>query len=157
VVAAGYSRDELRTFLRTREWVQRRRGVHSTAVTTVARTLVDCAREWDLTDAVVALDDGLRRGLTDPAQLRQAVSVVRHREGTSSAARAVGLAQADLGTTWPAVRDRLRDLLASPLIGRRGFRVVRTAPPPGLTVPVLPHRRRTHLAVGRPVGACMTG
>lgn len=307
VVAAGYSRDELRTFLRTRRWVRRRRGVYSTAetsalaagdrrrahlldvvavlvslerrvtvshgsaaavhglvlpsraltevrltdpdnwrvgrgyrvsqaslsprevigwggfaVTTVARTLVDGAREWDLTDAVVALDDALHRGLTDQDQLRAAVSVVRHWEGASRAARAVGLAdglaesplesagrvrivtsglpapelqvglwdadgfigrvdgwyddaavavefdgavkyldpkggrspgevlwlekrredrmratgvrpirlaQADLGTTWPAVRDRLRGLLATPFIGRRSFRVVRSRPP----------------------------
>jgi predicted transcriptional regulator of viral defense system len=306
VVAAGYSRDELRTFLRTRRWVRCRRGVYSTAetftaaagdphlthllqvaavlvalerrvtvshasaaavhallvppralaevrvtdpdnwragrgyrvsqaslspeeasgwggfaVTTVARTLVDCAREWELADAVVALDDALHRGLTDRDRLREAVSVARHWEGASRAARAVGLAdglaesplesagrvrivtsglpvpelqvelwdadgfvgrvdgwydeaavvvefdgavkyldpaggrspgevlwlekrredrmraagvrpirvvQADLGRTWPAVRDRLRNLLASPMTGRRAFRVVRSRP-----------------------------
>lgn len=62
------------------------------AVTAVARTLVDCAREWGLTDAVIALDDALHRGLTDTAQLREAVAGARHWEGSSNAARAVGLA-----------------------------------------------------------------
>jgi predicted transcriptional regulator of viral defense system len=307
-LTAGYSREEIRTALRRREWVTRRRGAYCTAVTAglvaddrrqahlldvaavlvrlerrpavshasaaavhelvvprsllgevrltdpdnwrtgrgyrvsqatlmpeqiadwgpfavtcVARTLVDCAREWTVTEAVIALDDALHRGLTDPAELRQAVAVARHWEGASSAARAVGLADgaaesplesagrvlivtsglpapelqvelwdddgfigridawyddaavavefdgavkyldptggrspaevlwqekrredrmraagvrplrfvhADLGAPWPGVRDRLRGLLASPLVGRRGFRVVRSRPRP---------------------------
>jgi hypothetical protein len=187
-------------------------------VTAVARTLVDCAREWRLTDAVIALDDALHRRLTDPARLRAAVAGARHWEGASNAARAVGLADGraesplesagrvrivtsglpapelqvelwdddgligrvdgwyddaavalefdgavkyldplggrtpgevlwhekrredrmrstgvrpvrlaheDLGPSWPSARDRIRGLLATPFVGRRGFRVVR--------------------------------
>ncbi|WP_164702593.1 type IV toxin-antitoxin system AbiEi family antitoxin domain-containing protein [Modestobacter sp. KNN46-3] len=176
-LAAGHSRDEVRTLLRTRAWSRRRRGVycagdvaaraagdprlahlldvaavlvalprrpavsHASAaavhgllvprrgltevrltdpynwrvgrgyrvsqgglparavagwgpfsVTAVARTLVDCAREWELVDAVVALDDALHRGLTDPLLLRESVAGARHWEGSARAARAVRLA-----------------------------------------------------------------
>jgi predicted transcriptional regulator of viral defense system len=191
------------------------------AVTTVSRTLVDCAREWSLTEAVIALDDALHRRLTDPVALRAAVAAARHWKGASSAARAVGLAdgraesplesagrvrivtsglpvpelqvelwddkgfvgrvdgwyedaavalefdgavkyldpiggrtaaevlwqekrredrmrsagvrpvrvaQADLGVSWPPVRDRLRGLLAAPFVGHRGFRTIRRQP-----------------------------
>lgn len=177
VLAAGHSREEVRTLLRTGEWQRRRRGVYcvgetaaraagdrrlahlldvaatlvalprrpaashasaaavhelvtprgglaevrltdpgnwrvgrgyrvsqgtlpagtvtdwaSFSVTTVARTLVDCAREWELVDAVVALDDAIHRELTDPRLLRAAVAGARHWEGAAKAARAVGLA-----------------------------------------------------------------
>jgi predicted transcriptional regulator of viral defense system len=191
-------------------------------VTTVPRTLVDCAREWTLIESVIALDDALHRGLSDRGRLHEAVLAVRHWEGASAAARAVGLAdgraesplesagrvrivtsglpapelqvelwdadgfigrvdgwyddaavavefdgavkyldptggrtagevlwqekrredrirttgvrpvritQADIGAAWPATRDRLRSLLASPCVGRRGFRVVRRQSP----------------------------
>jgi Transcriptional regulator, AbiEi antitoxin len=175
-MAAGYSRDEVRALLRTRQWVRRRRGVYCTAeasalaasgavaghlldcgavllaldrdvvvshasaaavhslvlpgnwsgevrltdpenwrvgrgyrvsqaqlsrgerwpwgpfeVTAVARTLVDCAREWDLIDSVIAMDDAVHRDLTSPSALREMVLHERHWEGIAGAARAVGL------------------------------------------------------------------
>jgi hypothetical protein len=61
-------------------------------VTAVARTLIDCAREWPLVEAVIALDDALHRSLVDGERLREAVAGARHWEGSSNAARAVGLA-----------------------------------------------------------------
>jgi len=60
-------------------------------VTTVARTLVDCAREWSLTESVIAMDDALHRDLVDVAALREAVLLARHWEGVAGAARAAGL------------------------------------------------------------------
>ena len=64
------------------------------AAASIARSLVDCAREWDLVDAVVAMDDALHRGLVTPAALRDVVLGQRHWEGIGGAARAVSLADA---------------------------------------------------------------
>lgn len=61
-------------------------------VTSVARSLVDSAREWRLWDAVAAMDDALYRRLTTVTELRQTVLGQRHWEGVAGAARAVGLA-----------------------------------------------------------------
>jgi hypothetical protein len=189
-------------------------------VTSAARTLVDCAREWDLVDAVIAMDDAVHRGLVGESALRDVVLGQRHWEGIAGAARAVGLtdgraesplesrgrvqivtsglpvpelqvelwddggfigrvdgwyedaavalefdgavkyldprdgrspgevlwrekrredrlratgvrlvrlARPDMGAGWSSSRRRLRDLLASPYVGRRDFRVVRRA------------------------------
>ena len=60
--------------------------------TSVARTLVDCAREWGLVDAVVAMDDALHRQLVVPSALQDVVARERRWEGVATAARAVGLA-----------------------------------------------------------------
>ena len=60
-------------------------------VTTVARTLVDCAREWSLTDAVIAMDAALQHRTLTRAALAEAVLAARHRAGIATAARAYGL------------------------------------------------------------------
>jgi predicted transcriptional regulator of viral defense system len=61
-------------------------------VTAPARTLVDCTREWPLTDSVVALDAALRSEQVTRAELEAAVLRARHWVGIGSAARACGLA-----------------------------------------------------------------
>jgi hypothetical protein len=190
-------------------------------VTSVARSLVDCAREWRLRDAVAAMDNALHRRLVSPEELHEVVLGQRHWEGIAGAARAAGLADgraesplesfgrvqivtsglpvpelqvevwdqhgfigrvdawyedaavaiefdgavkysdpwrgrtpaevlweekrredrlratgvrplrwamSDIGAGWAASRDRLRGLLATPYVGRRAFRLVRTPP-----------------------------
>lgn len=67
-------------------------SVSTLRTTSLDRTLIDCAREWPLEDAVVSLDDALGRGLTTPAALRAAVLASTHWPGAAAAARAVGLA-----------------------------------------------------------------
>jgi hypothetical protein len=59
--------------------------------TSVARTLVDCAREWPLLSAVVAMDAALNSRRVRRAELLGAVHSARHRAGASDAARACGL------------------------------------------------------------------
>ena len=61
-------------------------------LTTPARTLVDCAREWPLEDAVVAMDAALLRGTVAPTGLATAVVAARSWPGAPRAARAAGLA-----------------------------------------------------------------
>ena len=61
-------------------------------VTGPARTLVDCAREWSLEDAVVAMDAALFGELLTDAELRAAVLWQTHWNGIGGAARAAGLA-----------------------------------------------------------------
>ena len=60
-------------------------------ITTAARTLVDCAREWDLDDAVVAMDAALLAQQTTTADLQQALAAARGWTGVRAAARAVSL------------------------------------------------------------------
>jgi hypothetical protein len=60
--------------------------------TAPARTLADCAREWTLEDAVVAMDAALNAELLTPAALRAAVLDQTHWVGIGDAARAAGLA-----------------------------------------------------------------
>ncbi|TFV54872.1 hypothetical protein E4P41_18115 [Geodermatophilus sp. DF01-2] len=76
-------------------------------LTTPARTLVDCAREWALEDAVVAMDAALLAERTTPSELRAAAAAARHWPGAPRAARAVehadGRAESPLET-----RGRLR-------------------------------------------------
>jgi predicted transcriptional regulator of viral defense system len=57
----------------------------------VPRTLVDCAREWSLTDAVVAMDAALQEKKATRAQLVRAVLDGTHRVGIAQAARALNL------------------------------------------------------------------
>ena len=59
--------------------------------TSVARTLVDCAREWPQLAAVIAIDAALQHELVRRSELTAAVHAARHRVGASDAARAVGL------------------------------------------------------------------
>lgn len=61
-------------------------------LTSAARTLVDCAREWDVEDSVVAMDAALLFGRTTPAELRSAAAGVRSWPGGIGAGRAVSLA-----------------------------------------------------------------
>ncbi|PWW22499.1 hypothetical protein JD79_01653 [Geodermatophilus normandii] len=61
-------------------------------VTVPARTLVDCAREWGVTDAVVAMDAALHDRVVDREDLRAAVLRATHWVGVGDAARAFGLA-----------------------------------------------------------------
>jgi hypothetical protein len=60
--------------------------------TSPARTLVDCAREWSLTDGVVAMDSALHGRVVSRAQLEAAVHFARHWVGVGKAARALSLA-----------------------------------------------------------------
>jgi predicted transcriptional regulator of viral defense system len=61
-------------------------------LTGVARTLVDCAREWDEEDAVVAMDAALlSRHVSEPL-LRDAAAAARRWPGGARVARAVELA-----------------------------------------------------------------
>jgi predicted transcriptional regulator of viral defense system len=70
------------------------------AVTSPARTLIDCSREWTLTAAVVALDAALHAGAVTRPQLLAAVRSARHRTGASAAARAVGLSDGRAESPW---------------------------------------------------------
>lgn len=58
----------------------------------VPRTLVDCAREWSLTDGVVAIDAALNEKKATRADLVAAVLSGSHRVGVAQAARALNLA-----------------------------------------------------------------
>lgn len=61
-------------------------------VTSAPRTLIDCAREWPLEEAVVAMDAALLAGRTTNEQLHAQAAAVRHWPGASRAVRAVALA-----------------------------------------------------------------
>jgi hypothetical protein len=61
-------------------------------LTAAGRTLVDCAREWALDDAVVAMDGALLAGRTTPLALRSAIDAAAGWPGVRKAARAVALA-----------------------------------------------------------------
>jgi Transcriptional regulator, AbiEi antitoxin len=62
------------------------------AVTSRPRTLVDCAREWSLTDAVVAFDAAIQLEKVTRAQLADAVLAAGHWHGIGRAGRALSLA-----------------------------------------------------------------
>lgn len=96
--------------------------------TSPARTLVDCAREWSLTDAVVAMDAALHARTVSRPQLAAAVHFARHWVGVGNAGRA--LSHADGRAESPLEsRGRLRLLgsgfpvpeLQVELHGPRGF------------------------------------
>ena len=61
-------------------------------VLSVPRTLVDCAREWSLTDGVIAIDAALHEQKVTRDELVRAVLAGAHRPGIAQAARALGLA-----------------------------------------------------------------
>lgn len=61
-------------------------------LTSAARTLVDCPRERELDDAVVAMDAALLAGDTDRQQREEATLAARHWPGAPRAARAAALA-----------------------------------------------------------------
>jgi hypothetical protein len=61
-------------------------------LTSAARTLVDCAREWPLEDAVVAMDAGLLAARTAIEQLRAVAAAVHRWPGAARAVRAAALA-----------------------------------------------------------------
>ena len=63
----------------------------SYGVTCPARTLVDCAREWSLTDGVIAMDAALHERKVGRRDLADAVLAASHRAGVATAARAYGL------------------------------------------------------------------
>ena len=80
-------------------------------LTTAARTLVDCARDWPQLDAVAALDDGLLKRRTTLPALREVLARAPFRPGTPAAARAV--AQADgRAESWLESAWRVRHLAA---------------------------------------------
>lgn len=60
--------------------------------TSVARTLVDCAREWSLTASVIAIDAAMQALKVDRAEVHRAVLAGTHRVGIAGAARALALA-----------------------------------------------------------------
>jgi hypothetical protein len=59
--------------------------------TSPARALIDCAREWQVTDSVVAIDAALQARLVTRAQLVSALHFGRHRVGIGFAGRALNL------------------------------------------------------------------
>jgi predicted transcriptional regulator of viral defense system len=61
-------------------------------LTSAARTLVDCAREWALTDAVIAMDAAILAERTTPDDLRRAAAAMRHWPGAPRTVRAAALA-----------------------------------------------------------------
>ena len=88
--AAGRGYDVTQAPLRTGG---RRRGRGPLRLTAAARTLLDCAREWPLEDAVVAMDAALLAGRTTRAAARRRPSQrLSAGRGARRAARAVALA-----------------------------------------------------------------
>ncbi|WP_137159732.1 type IV toxin-antitoxin system AbiEi family antitoxin domain-containing protein [Blastococcus sp. CCUG 61487] len=78
-------------------------------LTSVARTLVDCAREWPLEDAVIAMDAALLGELVSVEELVQAAEAATTWPGARSAARAVALADGRAESVLET-RGRLRIL-----------------------------------------------
>ena len=78
-------------------------------VTSAVRTLVDCAREWSLEDAVVAMDAAVLAGCATVDELTAGAAAVHHWPGAARALRAAafadGRAESPLET-----RGRLRIL-----------------------------------------------
>lgn len=67
--------------------------VDGVRVTSLARTLIDVARHWDVVDAVVAMDDTLADGRVTHDELTAAVLRHTHWPGIGRASRAVRLAR----------------------------------------------------------------
>lgn len=61
-------------------------------LTSAARTLIDCAREWPLEDAVVAMDSALLAGRTTSRELSEVASAQQSWRGAPRARRAIALA-----------------------------------------------------------------
>jgi hypothetical protein len=62
-------------------------------LTSAARTLVDCARQWPLEDAVIAMDAALLADRTTPEELGGAAIAAQHWPGAAGAVRAAALAE----------------------------------------------------------------
>lgn len=80
-------------------------------LTTPARTLVDCAREWSELDAVAVIDEALLRGKVTAARMQEVIARAPFRKGMPAAIRAVdrsdGRAESWLESAW-----RVRHLAA---------------------------------------------
>lgn len=76
-------------------------------LTSIPRTLIDCAREWPLDDAVIAMDAALLAGRVTPTQLVEAATAARHRRGAARALRAVSLSDGRAESALES-RGRLR-------------------------------------------------
>jgi hypothetical protein len=61
-------------------------------LTSCVRTLIDCAREWPLDDAVTAMDAALLAGRTTIDELCAAAAAIHHWPGAARAVRAAALA-----------------------------------------------------------------
>jgi hypothetical protein len=61
-------------------------------LTSATRTLIDCAREWPLEDAVVAMDAAVLAGRTTEGELRAAAATFHHWPGAARAVRATAFA-----------------------------------------------------------------
>jgi hypothetical protein len=61
-------------------------------LTSAARTLIDCAREWSVQDSVIAMDFALLTERTTAGELAQVASGQQSWRGVPAARRAVGLA-----------------------------------------------------------------
>jgi len=72
--------------------VSDRESVLGFGITAPARTLVDCAREWELVDAVVAMDAAIHDGGVTRALLQGALLAGSHWVGIGAAGRAGHLA-----------------------------------------------------------------
>jgi hypothetical protein len=99
-------------------------------LTSAARTLVDCAREWPLDDAVIAMDAALLAGRSSLAEVQATAAAVHHWPGAARATRAAALADGRA---------------ESPLETRGRLRIVGA----GLPTPELQVEIRS---AGRPVG-----
>lgn len=62
-------------------------------VTSVRRTLLDCGRDWDVVDTVVAIDDALADGRTTTTEMTSGVLTQSHWVGIGHVAAAVRLAR----------------------------------------------------------------
>jgi predicted transcriptional regulator of viral defense system len=78
-------------------------------MTSAARTLIDCAREWALEDAVVALDAALLAGRTFREDLQRAAAAAQRWPGVARAIRATTLADGRAESALET-RGRLRIL-----------------------------------------------
>jgi hypothetical protein len=81
---------------------------------------VDCAREWSLTDGVVAIDAALQGSKTTRAELVRAVLGGTHRVGIAQAARALGLSD---GRAESPLETRGRLAMLSSGLPRPGLQV----------------------------------
>ncbi|WNV75367.1 type IV toxin-antitoxin system AbiEi family antitoxin domain-containing protein [Geodermatophilus sp. DSM 44513] len=61
-------------------------------LTSMARSLVDCAREWPLEDAVIAMDSALLVESTTPGELTRIAAAQQSWRGVAAARRAIRLA-----------------------------------------------------------------
>ena len=76
-------------------------------VTSAHRTLVDCSREWPLTDAVVAIDAAILAERTTLQAVRAAAAAGHHWPGAARAVRAAALADGGAASALET-RGRLR-------------------------------------------------